>query len=853
MQEGNKKPQLFILVNNHFDPMWRRCWQRPLVFKGKTFISYNDIETYYLLDNITIAQQHPQYKFSVESVLVLRTILRDHPEVLPALKQLIKEGRFEVSGSGETIVDANMIHGESLVRNFVDGFTWLEDEFGIHSSIMLRNDSFGNSAQLPQIARACEIENIAGLFYSWPQGNYWRGLDGSTVLVSNLPVAAMGGDVIKYPPCETCNGTGQHNRATCEACGGRGIPSDLLAKLPGELDPEAFQKSDAALVLMGPEELLPNPALIDWAKAQEKTYDVHFALVNDMLPFAKEDLARLPTADESEFHPSIELNPNNAGVWVSRIKTKQIVRRQEQAMLALESLAVMAALKGQPYPQAAIKAIRQPMYFTMFHDAITATHVDAAYAELLDIMAEIDTGLTELQQTVLAELAEAHDSYSVINTGGHAFTGTVKINLPFHGGAAVVDETGNSVPAIAQDENGPFEVLVKELPAFSSRQFTVQPVALPQADVVSAPQEAEIENARFRVMADEHGLLKVVDKKLGKDILITDGYRPAEFILEHDEGSPWATLSPDFSRTPLAEHTHLLRVEKQESLQQMVFSIQPPFLAGYAGMSMKGELVVRLVEGLDRVEFDFKTWWSTHNHRLRVAMPVPKTGETARSLYEIPYGVLERQPYEPTFHWYGANGDWPAMHWAGIEQDGLSVAMFNRGTPSYLMEPGVTKSQVMFLSLLRSPAIPTYLHEPYFYTMTDYDGMRDEGDHAFQFAVTAYQQPFMDSPVVLDGECYQQTLPVAAGKVDLPEMPKISSENVRFTAVKWAEKADALILRLVEYRGKGGTVTITLPEGFRSVEQVNLMERQPQALAVKDGRVSLELRPWEITSLKLNR
>ena len=145
MAQTNPKPQLFILVNNHFDPTWRRCWQRPLKFKGKTFISYNDIETYYLLDNIALAQENSEYKFEIECALVLRTILKDHPEALPILQQLAQEGRFAVSGAGETIVDANMIHGESLVRNFVDGILWVEDTLGQKTNYMLRNDAFGDS------------------------------------------------------------------------------------------------------------------------------------------------------------------------------------------------------------------------------------------------------------------------------------------------------------------------------------------------------------------------------------------------------------------------------------------------------------------------------------------------------------------------------------------------------------------------------------------------------------------------------------------------------------------------------------------------------------------------------------
>ncbi|MEE4194371.1 MAG: glycosyl hydrolase-related protein, partial [Anaerolineae bacterium] len=677
------------------------------------------------------------------------------------------------------------------------------------------------------------------------------------------------------------SGTGIAAGKTCSACGGRGIPAGLYSRLPGEINQDALKEFGAGIVLMGPEELLPNPALIDWAKEMGAAYDVRFAVIDDLLSFTEPFRTDLENVAEADLDPRVELNPNNAGVWVSRIKTKQIVRRQEQALLALESLLVMSRLRGNDFPAQILKAIRQKMYFTMFHDAITATHVDAAYQELMEIMEEIDGGLQLLEKKVLTDLSSVNSSYSVINPFGAAFSGTARVQVPWHGGAIVQDKTGSLLPVVAcveQDADSmEVEFLVEKLQPFSALSIQMTPAEAHQTEVILLQEDSQtdgpsldffnartgdaeeeqqtfsIENSRFQVEADHHGLIRVYDKLLARDILITDEFRPAELILEHDEGSPWATLSPDFTRTSLSSLTQLKRVEKSSVVQQLVFAVGGKFGMGYAGMPLRGEMRVRLVEGLDRVEFDFKTYWATFNHRLRVAMPVPKTdSSTARYWYDIPYGVLERQSYEPTFTWFGANGDWPAIHWAGVEQPGLSVALFNRGTPSYRMETGKSQSEVMFLSLLRSPAIPTYLHEPYFYTMTDYDGMRDEGDHAFSFAVSAYDQPFTESSVVLDGEAYQQVLPVAGGKVMLPAMPQVQSDNVRLAAIKWAEKDEGMVMRLVEYRGEPGQVEITVPQGFGGVEQVNLLEETLAVLPVVGHKVSLALRPWEIASLKLS-
>ena len=850
------RPVLFVVVNNHFDLTWRRCWQRPFVDQGRTFVSYADLQEDYLLDNLALARQNPGYKFEAESTQVLRSFLQRHPELLTELRQLARAGRFAVTGGGEAIIDANMVQGESLVRNYVDGLLWVEEVLGQHTRLAVRNDAFGNSAQLPQILRGCEIAWATGFSYSPAQGLYWRGLDGSTILHARLPTVAAGGGNTKYAPCPNCAGAGHLvGGMVCPACQGRGIDCCEYAWLPPEVDEQALARFGAGMVWMSPEELLPNPALMDWAKQMRAEYEVRFALEEDVLPYLQPWLEALEKPDQEDLHGSVELNPNNAGVWVTRIQTKQTVRRQEYAIQALEALWAMAALKGARYPQDTLKRIRQDQFFTMFHDAITATHVDAAYAELQDFYRAIDEAVAVSRAGAVAELVQPQEDHiSVINPSGYPVTAICTAVLDFSA-ESVRLSNGDGSPArvlavrrLAENTLA-VDFVAKAVPAWSAHVYQLEERDTPPAEVSPLPQPV-LENERFRVTADEHGLRTVFDKRLEREILTAGEYRPAELILEHDEGSPWATLSDDQRRTPLSSFTQRITAEQGPGFQRLLFRVEVPREAGFSGKALRAVLSVILVEGLERLDFHLYANWDGFNHRLRVAMPVSFAGQ---HVYEIPYGQLTRQPYEPSFRWAGANGDWPAVNWGGVQGEQASVALLNRGTPSYRMEAGQEGGEVILLSLLRSPTLPTYLHEPDFYTMTAYDGMRDMGEHDFDFAVTAYNQPFAESSVVLDADAYHLNPVVTPGRAELPPMPEIQSGNARLAAVKWAEREDALILRLVEYRGQGGAVSIRLPEGLRQVEKVNLLERQPEALAVTDGLVRLDLRPWEIATLKLSR
>ncbi len=844
------KPILYLHINNHFDPMWRRCWDRRFTYRGETFISYADLEEYYLLDNLELARQRPEYKFEAEFTLVVQKFLERHPELLEELQKLSKAGRFAVTGGGQVIVDGNMTLGESLVRNYLLGLLWVEEFFGQKTRLAVRNDAFGNSAQLPQILRGCEIEWATGMSYSIPSGRYWRGLDGSVVLHAPLPSAGSGGGNTKYAPCPNCEGSG----VNCPRCQGRGIDASERAWLPRSIDPQAFKELGCARIMMGPEELLPNPELITWAQAMSRDYDVRFALEEEALPHLQTWLENLDHPALEQVHPSVELNPNNSGVLVSRIKTKQSVRRREYALLNTEFLAVQAALLGgSTYPRAEIGQAWQKLLFTMFHDAITATHVDPAYEELVETGVQIDTATDALRKAALEKLVTKEPGLvSIINPGSSKTTQVVTAWLPGNfKQVGLVDEQNHPAKILETESIGEQTRIVfiaEDIPALSGRAYRLAQ-AHPIRKDVTQPVETRIENDRFSVEADEHGLQSVFDKVLGKFILQNGEYRPAELVLEHDEGSPWATLHPDQSRLPLSAYTHLEAVEKSDHFQRLVYEIASPFRAGYVSYGLQARLEVQLTEGIQRLDFKLHVSWDTFNHRLRVAMPVPAVG---KPIYGIPYGMLERQPYPPRFDWTGANGDWPAVNWAGVETPSMSVALLNKGLPSYRVETKDTGVSVILLSVLRSPAIPTYLHEPEFYTMTDYDGMRDAGEHDFEIAVTAYMQPFTDSQVVSEAESYNSGLLAVPGAVRLTAMPLVHSDCARLAAVKWAEKEPAVILRLCEFRGKGGAVEIELPAWVKHAWQVNLLEREDEALPVENQAVKLNLRPWEIATLKLN-
>jgi len=837
------KPKVLVYTNNHFDPTWRRCWDRPLFFEGKRYASYAELQSFYLRDNLELAQRIPGYKFEAECSLVLRRFLESHPEKAQDFARLAKEGRFAVSGAGENIIDSNMVLGESIVRNYLYGLLWAEKALGAKCALGVRNDAFGNSAQLPQILNGCGLKWTTGFCYSAPKKPFIRGLDGSTVATMELPCAGMAHGASKYPPCESCAGKG------CPACYGRGIQTFRTVP-PETLNCEG--QSEAFCVKLCPEETLPCKEIGAWLERMRERYEISFAIGEDARAFLKDALKLAANPPEDAIDPDVELNPNNTGCYVTRIKLKQECRRLEYDALNTETLLCAAALKGAPYPKAELESAWRSLLFTMFHDAITATHVDAAYDEIMDLNFDVGFELFSMRAKALSALVEPKDgAVSVFNPRGGVFTGSVQAAVPsVHGHSiAIVDEKGKKARIVDEEPLDDGRTLVRfvasDVQPFSAKAYKA--VKAPAKKPAKLPAKPVIENSRYKIVADEGGIVSIFDKLLKAEIAKAGEFRPGEPFLESDEGSPWATLKDSLGVNRATTH-RLKAVEAGPGWQALIFEVGfgPRSFAG--GHPFLADVKVALTEGVDRVDFEVDaSRWEAFNARLRFAFPVPVKGD---AVYEIPYGSLKRKPYKPSFNWIGANGDWPAVNWAGVQGKELSVALINKGLPSYKIENS-GEGKAIFLSVLRSPVIPTYLHEPWEYVMTGFWGMRDAGEHRFEFSLASYAGDFAKSSVVDDAEAYNAGAIAVQGKLSLPEMPSIEPGCARISSVKMAESGDALILRVVEFRGEGGEAFLRLPPQAGAVSKVNLLERDGETLE-RDmaNEVKLKLRPWEIATVR---
>lgn len=875
------KKKIFIYMQEHMDPLWRRCFDRDILYQGQLFVPYSDLEKFYIQDNIKLCQKYPFYKFEIECVLVLKKFLEKNPQYENVISQLIENGQIHFSFAGNNIIDSNMVQGESIVRNLLNGYHYLKNKYNYCSEGVDRMDAFGNSAQLPQIIRGFGSKWVKHISYFPCDAPYWKGIDGSKVYNLKPPRIGSQGSFFKYRPCPVCHGLRDTH---CEYCNDRRIDIPYMeAQRPTlQLNTTTLDALQIpGLINVGGEEILPTEDIIKWVQENKDNYDISFVTYQDYLPYYRNEIDRMDAS--TDIHSSPELNPTCSGTFVSRIKTKQYVRRLENKLAAAETIAALKMLQDGHYPKEQLDHIWEMAFFTMFHDSITGTHVDPAYEELMDIHGEADCLIEKLNRNYLnLPVIIEGTLVTVMNPNGINLSTTALIQVRSDFELQLTDESGGKTSIINQClNNGIVEILftVNNIPAFSTRTYTIAPRNTPvskisvnlntqkEQHVVTVLQDQVmnsgsaqsnekfvIENEFYVIKAVSNGISEIFDKKINHTIAKESEYMVGEWLLEHDEGSPWATLTTDMRRIRLSPDTQLIRYEKSDDVQKLTFRIAPANIrAAYALMGFEIIYSISLVRNSDMIFFVSDVHWDTFNHRLRIAFPSAVNG---KHFYEVPYAFLERKPYEPQImlpngdaEWNGAAGDYPAINWAGIQNERFSLALFNKGTPSYQINTDQNSTENIYLTVLRSPSLPTFLHEPTSYSMQEYDGMRDAGIHHFEYALKSYSTGFSQNQVVADGIGYNIHLSALPENLDVSLLPAFISNDVRISAVKCSEDNGGLIYRLAEYHGKNGFITFSLPKWVKAVYETDLKEDIIREIDIKNQSISVELQAFEIRTL----
>nr|XP_044620271.1 alpha-mannosidase 2C1 isoform X2 [Equus asinus] len=148
---------------------------------------------------VQLMEQNPEFIFVCSQAQQLEWVKSHYPGLHAQLQEFTCRGQFVPVGGTWVEMDGNLPSGEAMVRQFLQGQNFFLQEFGKMCSEFWLPDTFGYSAQLPQIMRSCGIRHFLTQKLSWNLVNsfphhtfFWEGLDGSRVLAHFPPGDSYG-------------------------------------------------------------------------------------------------------------------------------------------------------------------------------------------------------------------------------------------------------------------------------------------------------------------------------------------------------------------------------------------------------------------------------------------------------------------------------------------------------------------------------------------------------------------------------------------------------------------------------------------------------------------------------------
>ncbi|MEO7147387.1 MAG: glycoside hydrolase family 38 C-terminal domain-containing protein [Terrimesophilobacter sp.] len=423
--------RIHCIGHSHIDLAWLWTYDdtREVIFRDMRSV-------------VELFSDYPEFRFTHSQARGYAEVEASHPELFAQLTELIEQGRLEPATMQWVESDINIPSGMAQTRQLIEGVEYSRDKLGVSPKVFLAPDTFGQSGNLPQLARDAGAEvyyhhranpGFADSGSHW-QAYWWEGDDGTRVLAVGTaiylgPVTAsrLARDLITLGVgngvTEICYfyGVGDHGGGPTRA------DLDTIRELGTATGFPAVQCS----------------TVMDYVTALLAT---------------KPDLPVFHGESDRVFE----------GTYVTRADAKRMNRSSENTLVEAETLGALAGIDAQDELSKAWRGVLHHQ----FHDILGGSAVAAAYADQ-----ERDAELAarcayDLRSRALAVLTKQGTSDQIVATNSTGATRRDLVTVPraaLDGRAGVESSDGTPLPAQVT-RNGDL-VFVADLGAFASAQF----------------------------------------------------------------------------------------------------------------------------------------------------------------------------------------------------------------------------------------------------------------------------------------------------------------------------------------------------------------------------------------------
>jgi alpha-mannosidase len=747
-----------------------------------------------LSTQLALMEEYPEYRYLQSQPHLYRMVQQRYPALYERVKAAAARGQLIPEGGMWVEADTNLSGGESLIRQFIHGKRFFRDEFGVNCEMLWLPDVFGYSGAMPQIMQGCGIKYFATAKIFW---------------------AYNGGDPFPY------------NTFTWEGIDGSGVLVHLCNDYNSTTDAatiierwnQRVQKDDIATRMLpfgyGDGGGGPTRNHLESLRRLGNLEGVPMTRIAHPLDYFHDQEARgIP---EARYVGELYFQAHR-GTYTSQAKTKRGNRKSELALREAEMWdSVTRALSGHSTPADALDEAWKTVLLNQFHDIIPGSSIQRVYEEAeADYARVIDTA-EEIAAEAAGSLTDGSDDLTVFNS--LSWPRSCLIALPEgYDGATGTD--GHALPA--QDLDGD---LLVEVTVPACGWTTVRAATTPPADVTQVTAtERSLENEFLRVTLNDHGEISSIwDKEAGRELATG----PCNSLrMYKDVPTHWDAWDLDsmYALTPVAlDEAAEISVIAQGPLVGMVEVRRQLNLSPMVQQ-------ISLRRGSRRIEFDTEIDWQETHKMLKVAFPVSVYAHEA--VHEIQFGHIRRPNHlsRP----FDADRFEVANHkWTALVEEGRGCAVLND------CKYGVNVlGDTIMLTLLKSALAP--------------DMYADKGLQEFSYALYAWNGSFIDSDVVR--EAYEMNCPVmtVSGGAGERSVFQVSAPNVVIETVKLAEDGSGdIVVRLYEAKRTATRCTLHVDLPLASAELADMLEENARPLHVDQGAVTLDLRPFEIATLRL--
>ena len=595
---------------------------------------------------LSLMDKHEDFIFSASSAQHYKWIKDNYPSVFAGIQKRVTTGQWKPVGGMWVECDGNMPGSEAMVRQFVYGQKFFQENFNMQAQEAWLPDSFGYSGSLPQIVTQSGIKSFLSQKMSWNQVNrmphhtfWWEGIDGTRVF-SHFPsadtyISELSGEELAHAE----RNFSEKGRASISLVpfgwgdGGGGPTREMIAAAHRTSNLEGSPK-----VKMGTADEFFEQARSEYENAPVWRGEMYLEL--------------------------------HRGVLTSQHRTKHGNRRNEGLLREAELWASYATLKtGAVYPSAKLEEIWQSILLMQFHDILPGTAIAWVYKEVENRHAEITRDLLEIVNSALTALA---------NDGSSEQKALTANALPSsrHGVDALgIAVASSSATATSISEQGEFVVL---------------------------------ENQELRVRFDRAGRIwSLLSLATNRDA-IAPGIPANELHLHNDNPTRWDAWDIDENyrnSKQVLDSVDEFNVTKEADGTAVVETKR--YLKSSAGKTSTIIQNLRLAPGAKELDIEFDIDWHESEKLLKLSFAIDIHAEEVAA--ETQFGFVKRPTHENT-SWDFARFESCQHKYLYLQERDWGVAFANDSTYGFDVQRtteanGATVTNVRF-SLLRATKFP---------------------------------------------------------------------------------------------------------------------------------------------------